>query len=127
MKYFKKLFVVLFLLVCFSCEKNKINVLTKGSLSKDDLKINLKLLKNDKLISEYTIMDKGVYKNIPNAYGENDWSIYYKDSLIFEFRHFKTNRKNSHNYVFELEKIKNDIICNVSILGTDELLTSNKN
>jgi hypothetical protein len=126
MRYYKYLLVV-FVLIFFSCEKNEINIITNDSIDEKDLKIKLNALIDDKSIKEFTIFENGKSSNIPSAYGENDWTVYFKDSLILSFRHFKTNRNNSHKYVFELEKMNNQIICNVSISGTDELFLKKNN
>ncbi|WP_074407472.1 hypothetical protein [Aquimarina megaterium] len=127
MKNSKWLSIVLFSLFFFSCSKNQINVIANDNLNRDDFIIELEVLMDAKLLTKYNIFESGTFNDIPNAYGENDWRIYYKDSLIFEFRHFKTNRNEYHDYIFEFEQINDRIVCDVSILGTNELSVNNKN
>ncbi|MGY3795668.1 hypothetical protein [Aquimarina sp. 433] len=127
MKKSKWLLIILFCLILFSCNKNEINIATNDNLNRNDFKIELEVLTEPEFLTKHYIFENGIFKDIPNAYGENDWRIYYKDSLIFKFRHFKTNRNELHNYTFKFEQMNNKIVCDVSILGTNKLSINSEN
>jgi hypothetical protein len=75
----------------------------------------------------YTVIFDGKKKNvIPNIYGENDFLVTYDTSFYTSFRHFKTNRRNQHDYSFRFRKEKDDIFLDVYIAGNDETGFSRK-
>ena len=112
----KRLLIICSFFILFSCSRNEIKVDVSESLNLKDVKIELDVLGTD--IANYIVLEDGNYSEIPNGYGENDWKVFYEDSLYFKFRHFKTNRKNNHAYRFKIDKLSNEeLICTVKIRG----------
>lgn len=99
---------------------NKINLKFEKSLKQKDFKIIIKIWETTD--SMYILKDDLINK-IPEGYGENDWTIVYKDSLRCNFRHFKTNRTNDHFYKFRFFKQTNRIFCDVKIKGKNEIVS----
>lgn len=114
----KKLINIVIIIGCFSsCRyQNKINI-DFGDLNPKDFNIKVTIPPN---ILKQPIYSDGVYHSIPNEYGENDWTITYRDSLSCKFRHFKTNRRNKHKYRFRLYEKKHDLFCEIDIKGQNK-------
>jgi hypothetical protein len=98
---------------------NKLNIRVGDGLSKADIKIYMNVI--------YSQSDTMIYNNersnsIPNGYGENDWTIQYKDSLECTFRHFKTNEHFNHKYDFLFYVKNNQLLCDVRITGKNEMI-----
>ena len=70
------------------------------------------------------IYKEGVYYNIPNEYGENDWSITYKEQQQCLFRHFKTNRRYTHKYKFIIYEKQGTLYCDIDIRGNNSMIHS---
>lgn len=117
-----RFFLLSLLLLLCSCNRNKVTVDSKGSLKKEDIKITLKL---ENTVSPHIIVERGEINSVPNGYGENDWKVYYKDSLITTFRHFKTNLRNYHDYRFEFYLEENEIKYTIDIKGDNDLTLKN--
>lgn len=109
----------------FSCGKNKINVQVGKNLNIKDVKITLKADDGGSPITNFTIFEDGISKRVPNVYGENDWKVYYNDSLIIKFRHFKTNARNTHDYNFGLNLENNGLRILVDIKGDNDMVIEN--
>lgn len=112
--------IVLVLMVCFCCScKNHIKV-DCGTLYPNDFEIylsaGLPLRCNDNLTIIYK---NGSYYEIPNEYGENDWLIVYKGQKQCWFRHFKTNRRNTHKYKFAFFEKHDTLFCAIDIRGNN--------
>ena len=60
-------------------------------------------------------------KNIPFVYGENDWVITYKGQQQCKFRHFKTNRRYTHNYKFAIYEKQDTLYCDINIRGKNSM------
>jgi len=100
-----------------SCKKNKLKIKSNNNKILKDLKITL----NDNMKKHYVIYENKSYNSIPNIYGENDWNFFYKNKLIFDVRHFKTNKNNAHKYFFNLKSTKDSIYLNMEVLGINNL------
>jgi hypothetical protein len=107
----KKYFFLLFVSALFGCKENTINVNFQNL--EDKLSINLSTMKSNSAIYE----KKKQTNEIPYIYGENDWYLTYDDTLCLKFRHFKTNKNDSHNYNFKFSKEGKDIFCYINIKG----------
>lgn len=111
-----KYIAIIGLLVLGSCKgQNKFTLDLSDSFDKEDFTILLKTPSSD------TIYANGTEYPIPDEYGENDWTILYKDSLAGKFRHFKTNRNDRHSYLFQIFRGKDSVLCIVKIEGASEL------
>ncbi len=111
----KRLLIICSFFILFSCSRNEIKVDVSESLNLKDVKIELDILGTD--IANYIVLEDGNYNEIPNAYGENDWRVSNKDSLIYKYRHFKTNKNNVNQYVFKIRKDKDSILCEIQVLN----------
>lgn len=112
-------------MLLISCNQNEVRVLTGSDLNHNEVRIELNVLSAD--ISNQVIYKNGVAGKVPNEYGENDWKIFYKDSLYFKFRHFKTNRNNNHVYIFIIDKLNNEeLVSTVKIKGKDSISWKSK-
>ncbi|MEE4000263.1 hypothetical protein V1T75_07930 [Tenacibaculum sp. FZY0031] len=110
----------------FSCKKNNLNIKTSENIKRSDLKIKLKTLDENNKLKDYIIFNEGSKNVIPNGYGENDWTVFYKDSLVTSFRHFKTNRNHKHDYDFDFDFVNDKFEYLISIDGVDAFNLSNK-
>ncbi len=116
MKHF--LISLIVLMGISSCSnKNKLTV-DYGALSPNDFEIYLSIFPE---IRDKPIYKDGVYYDVPNEYGENDWVIIYKDQQQCKFRHFKTNRRHTHKYKFVVSEKQDTIYCDVDIRGKNSL------
>lgn len=116
MKRFSILFL-LFILFIFTGCRNKLTV-DFGNLNPNDFDIYL----SDGIPLQYNkcptlIYKDGMYYDIPNEYGENDWVIYYKRQWQCVFRHFKTNRRYTHRYKFAIFEKQDTLYCAINIRG----------
>lgn len=109
----------------FSCGKNKANVQVGENLDIKDVKITLKAYDGGNPLTNFTIFKDGLSKKVPNVYGENDWKVYYNDSLVLKFRHFKTNARNTHEYNFNLNLENNELKLLVDIKGDNNKIIEN--
>ena len=122
----KQLFISLLLLMGISscCNKNILAV-DYGALNPYDFVIymsaGIPIYLND---NPTLIYKEGVYHNIPNEYGENDWIITYKGQLQCLFRHFKTNKKYTHEYKFTFYEKRDTLYCDIDIRGNNSLFYS---
>ena len=100
--------VLLFVGIFLLNNRNKLTV-DFGDLNPNDFEIHLSLYSADTVYHNPIIIYKdGVYYDIPNEYGDNDWLIDYKGQKQCTFRHFKTNRRYTHRYkfaIFEMNKV----------------------
>lgn len=105
---------------------NSINVTTEGTLNSKKVKIKYgnsvknRSLEGRKPSSKYstTLYDSGKQKEkLINEYGENDFYIEYDSSYYFEFRHFKLNCNDQHNYNFHFFQKDTSIIVRLDIKG----------
>ncbi len=83
--------------------------------------INIQNVKIELSVWGTSIVDQVMYQNgssltVPEEYGENDWYLSYKNKFI-AFRHFKTNKREDHNYKFHFFIEKDSIKCRVVIEG----------
>lgn len=96
-----------------------------GVLNPNDFEIYLSIYSEDASIITYKnpilIYKEGVYYNIPNEYGENDWIIIYKGQQQCKFRHFKTNRRNTHKYKFVFYEKQDTLYCDIDIRGKNSM------
>ncbi len=103
-----------------SCEKeNSLKLNCVPPLKKEDFKIELQVLGSQQPITH--VFDGKNQQEIVNEYGENDWRINWKDSLFADFRHFKTNRNDKHDYEFNFYTKHNLIYGDVTIKGISSL------
>ena len=65
------------------------------------------------------IFDGEKFLSFKTDYGENDFLVVYSDSCYTKIRHNKTTNRKFDTYNFNLSKVKNKIILNVRIEGTD--------
>lgn len=93
---------------------NTINVNVTGELKKNDFKI--KNLNSGKFVFE----NGRTYKRMKNEYGYCRFEIYYKDTLIYELEHLKTNNWNTYDYSFLFEKINDKINVTLNKMGPDD-------
>jgi len=107
---------LLFVLFIFTGCRNKLTV-DFGNLNPNDFEIQLGLLIADTYHSPVIIYKDGVYYDIPNEYGENDWLIDYKGQKQCKFRHFKTNRRYTHRYKFAIFEKQDTLRCAIDIRG----------
>jgi len=112
--------LLLFLVSLVSCKKNSLELNINDEIQPDFLKIEI-IDFNEKT----TVYKNGSIKEIPNFYGENDWKIYYKDSLLLKFRHFKTNRNSVHKYIFNLNYTNENFKYDIKIMGSNDMKISN--
>lgn len=103
------------------CNKNKLTVDYRG-LNPNDFAIYLSagipIQLNENPILIYK---EGVYYDIPNEYGENDWIITYKGQQQCLFRHFKTNRRYTHKYKFIVYEKQDTLYCDIDIRGKNRM------
>ena len=119
MKKKNVVFIVLFAVLLFVGifllnNRNKLTV-DFGNLNPNDFEIQLSLLLSNH--SPVIIYKDGVYYDIPNEYGENDWLINYKGQKQCKFRHFKTNRRYTHRYKFAIFEKQDTLYCAIDIRG----------
>ena len=119
MKKKNVVFIVLFAVLLFVGifllnNRNKLTV-DFGNLNPNDFEIQLSLLLSNH--SPVIIYKDGVYYDIPNEYGENDWLIDYKGQKQCTFRHFKTNRRYTHRYKFAIFEKQDTLYCAIDIRG----------
>lgn len=122
MKKKNVVFIVLFAVLLFVGifllnNRNKLTV-DFGNLNPNDFEIYL----SDGIPLRYNkcptlIYKDGVYYDIPNEYGENDWLIDYKGQKQCTFRHFKTNRRYTHRYKFAIFEKQDTLYCAINIRG----------
>ena len=108
--------VLLFVGIFLLNNRNKLTV-DFGNLNPNDFEIQIGLLISDTYHSPVIIYKDGVYYDIPNEYGENDWLIDYKGQKQCTFRHFKTNRRNTHRYKFAIFEKQDTLYCAIDIRG----------
>ena len=108
--------VLLFVGIFLLNNRNKLTV-DFGNLNPNDFEIQLGLLIADTYHSPVIIYKDGVYYDIPNEYGENDWLIDYKGQKQCTFRHFKTNRRYTHRYKFAIFEKQDTLYCAIDIRG----------
>jgi len=89
-----------------------------GELNPNDFEIYLSIFPE---INDRLIYKAGVYHDIPNEYGENDWIIIYKGKQQCQFRHFKTNRRYTHKYKFAFYKKEDTFYCDIDIRGKNRM------
>ena len=106
--------VLLFVGIFLLNNRNKLTV-DFGNLNPNDFEIQLSLLLSNH--SPVIIYKDGVYYDIPNEYGENDWLINYKGQKQCKFRHFKTNRRYTHRYKFAIFEKQDTLYCAINIRG----------
>lgn len=100
------------------CNRNNELILTFGNgIQKNDVRIELEVMG---YVRKTTIYRLGQQETVPNGYGENDWTVTYKDSLAGHFRHIKTNRNDYHKYDFKFYQRDTSIFVDVSIKGIGE-------
>ena len=121
MKKKNVVFIVLFAVLLFVGifllnNRNKLTV-DFGNLNPNDFEIQIGLLISDTYHSPVIIYKDGVYYDIPNEYGENDWLIDYKGQKQCTFRHFKTNRRYTHRYKFAIFEKQDTLYCAINIRG----------
>ena len=125
MKHLLKLLLLGVILGCTNCG-NRLTIDCKG-LDFNDIEIYLSagypLQRNDNKSIKYEylslIYKNGVYYDIPNEYGENDWVINYKNQKQCTFRHFKTNCRHRHRYKFGFFEKHDTLYCITDIRGKD--------
>ena len=109
--------VLLFVGIFLLNNRNKLTV-DFGDLNHNDFEIHLSLYSADTVYHNPVIIYKdGVYYDIPNEYGENDWLIDYKGQKQCTFRHFKTNRRYTHRYKFAIFEKQDTLYCAIDIRG----------
>lgn len=114
-----KYLIALSLLTMIGCKRNNELKLTfSEQIEKYDVKIELEVKHT---IPKTIIYALGHQKSVPNEYGENDWTITYKDSLAGHFRHIKTNRNDTHKYSFKIYQRDTSVLVDISIKGISEL------
>lgn len=94
--------------------QNSLEITTASDLNIQDVKIELS-------IGGSEVVDRVIYENkvvttIPEEYGENDWFLSYKNNHV-TFRHFKTNNRADHDYVYHFYKENDTIKCKIEIEG----------
>lgn len=100
-----------------SCsDKNKLTM-SYGTMNSNDFEIYLSIFPE---FQNKLIYKEGIYYDIPNEYGENDWIITYKGELQCKFRHFKTNRRHSHQYLFSIYE-EDTLYCDIDIRGKNNI------
>ena len=111
--------VLLFVGIFLLNNRNKLTV-DFGDLNPNDFEIHLSLYSADTIYHNPIIIYKdGVYYDIPNEYGDNDWVIYYKGEKQCAFRHYKNNRNwnYSHRYKFAIFEKQDTLYCAINIRG----------
>ncbi|CAM1344209.1 hypothetical protein [Tenacibaculum amylolyticum] len=124
----KKYLSLLIVVLCFySCKTvNKLDIKTGEGINLEKIRLELKVFSDDSKFKNVVVFNGKSYREIPNAYGENDWKIYYNDTLVKSFGHFKTNRNDRNNYEFHFDMINDEFRYSIAIKGNDELILSNK-
>lgn len=111
---------------------NSLSVSTDDSLTTDKVKIEFGVSVNTiNRISDaelfvdrekYTVLYDGGFKNMmTDDYGENDYLVTYDGKYYLSFRHFKTNRRNQHDYYFHLFPKNNAVFVKVEIEGKNAM------
>jgi len=114
-----KYLIALSLLTIIGCKRNNELKLTFGEgIDRRDVKIELEVKHS---LPKTTIYRLGQLEAMPNEYGENDWTITYKNSLIGHFRHIKTNRNDFHKYYLKFYQRDTSLFVDISIKGISEL------
>lgn len=99
--------------------KAKVKIEFGNSISTDHIEETIERFGNRSLA---TLVFEGSPKSmIGNYYGENDFLITYDEAFYLSFRHYKFNWRHQHRYHFKLEKIDDQIILSVDIVGKDDL------
>ncbi len=116
---------------------NTLKIIVGENMNKGKLKIEHGISattinrKNDSDLFKYrdnydVIFDGIINSRIINEYGENDFLITYAEEYYFSFRHFKTNWRHQHEYIFTIFEESNDMHVKVEIKGQDELKIQGK-
>jgi len=92
-----------------------------GTLNSNDVEIYLSIFPGFRNMPIYR---EGIYYDIPNEYGENDWIIIYKGQQQSKFRHIKTNRRNSHKYDLVFHEKLDTIFYDIDIKGGNSMKLS---
>lgn len=110
--------VIVIIIIIVSCnKKNDFDIKFDKNLDSKDFKIEVE---NFYAFSKKVIYEKGLLYEIPDGYGENDWTLTYKDSVFCTFRHFKTRENVKHSYFFNFSLKEDKICCHVKIIGLDK-------
>lgn len=105
--------------MCSCSDKNKL-IVNHGTMDASDFEI---CLFTSSTSHDPFIYKEGTYFDIPNEYGENDWVIKHK-GLQCKFRHFKTNRRYSHKYMFTIYEKRDTLYCDIDIRGKNNMKTT---
>lgn len=97
-------------------QKNKVRV--EYAMSTRFYKDEINFSKNTDYVLVFDGMDT---KSIPNNYGENDFVITYKNQYYTPIRHFKTNWRHQHDYIFYLYKKEGTLYIRITIEGVDDM------
>ena len=95
---------------------NKFNFITNNKITEDFIKI----VDYNNSISYIGFENKNKWSgNLINDYGYSKFKMYFRDSLIAEMGHFKTNWWHTHKYDFTLNLDGNDLSIDFKIIGPD--------
>lgn len=97
-------------------QKNKVRI--EYAMSTRFYKDDINFSKNTDYV---LIFDGTTTKTTPNNYGENDFIISYEDQYYVPFRHFKTNWRHQHDYIFYFYKKEDTLYVRVTVEGVDDM------
>jgi len=96
---------------------NNVEVINESNLNSDFINIRWSSTRSEK---ELLVYEKGEYLNPTfKEYGKNYLHVYYKDSLISTWVHFKTNNWHGHDYNFHISKKRDSIVVIMTAEGPD--------
>jgi hypothetical protein len=102
----------------FSCtSKNTLTLRFDNNVNKKDVRISLEIPPYLPLTQIY---DGEKQFEIPNEYGTNDWYFTYKNLKGYR-QHFKTNRRNKHNYTFVFKELNGKYFVDMDIKGVNDI------
>ena len=99
-------------------DQNRLDLTFGDGIRKQDIRVRMEVLGSVKMTEIYNGSKEF---DIPNGYGENEWHFSYSDSLQGYIRHFKTNRKEKHDYNFSFFKENEQYFVGVNIEGDQTL------
>lgn len=98
--------------------KNSLEIVSEDGIELEELRLSLSISATK--YKNIIIFDGKSEIRIPKGYGENDWTITYKNRSMGSFRHFKKNNWHDHHYIYSFYRGECSINCDVNILGPDE-------
>lgn len=114
--FFQVILYYLSVMIFCSCnnKSNKLKLNFDSSINKHDVKIKMEVLASVPITEIYNGEKQF---NIPDGYGENEWYLYYRDTLQGYIRYIKTNQNDKHTYKFNFYNQDGKYFVDIDIKG----------